>query len=426
METAAAAASDKANWRIYATLALPMLLASQGTSIANVALPALAEAFSAPFTRVQGVVVAYLAALTASTLVVGRLGDTYGLRRMYLLGLWMFGVASLLCGLAPSLGWLVVARVLQGLGAAFLMTLALALMRETATREHLGRAMGLLGTMSALGTALGPTLGGLLIPATGWRGIFLVQIPLTVVALMLARASLPRHPGRTSRRPEGLRAAFDRSLLPNLAINFLVAAVMMTTLVVGPFYLSLGAGLTATVVGLAMSIGPTIAILSGLPAGRAVDGWGARRVLGCGLALVAIGALLLAILPAAIGVAGYVLAIAVLTPGYQLFQAANNTAALAEVPEHRRGTTSGLLNLARNVGLIVGASFMGGVFAAAVGTGDLVHALPSAIVGGMRATFMLAAGMMLVAILVAFGPSAACDLRRAGRTLLARVSPGST
>lgn len=165
MATAAAAASDKAGSRITATLALSMLLASQGTSIANIALPALAEAFAAPLALVQGVVVAYLAALTASTLVAGRLGDVHGLRRMYLLGLWTFGAASLLCGLAPGLGWLIAARVLQGIGAAFLMTLALALMRETATPQHLGRAMGLLGTMSALGTAMGPTLGGLLLPA---------------------------------------------------------------------------------------------------------------------------------------------------------------------------------------------------------------------------------------------------------------------
>lgn len=205
-------------------------------------------------------------------------------------------------------------------------------------------------------------------------------------------------------------------------INLLVAAVMMTTLVVGPFYLSLGAGLAATLVGLVMSVGPTIAILSGIPAGRAVDAWGARRVLWCGLTLLAIGTFLLAVMPGLAGVAGYVLSIAVLTPGYQLFQAANNTAALAEVPEHRRGTTSGLLSLSRNVGLIVGASVMGGVFAWTIGTGDLAHAMPSAIVGGMRTTFLLAAGMMLVAIMVAFGPSVGDVVRRAGRTVLARVS----
>lgn len=163
--------TTKAQTRITITLALAMLLASLGTSIANVALPTLAEVFSAPFAQVQAVVVAYLAALTVSVVIAGRLGDNYGLKPMLALGLSVFALASLLCAVAPNLWLLIGARTLQGTGAAFLMTLPMALMRQTASETHMGRAMGLLGTVSALGTALGPSLGGLLIPA-GWRGIF--------------------------------------------------------------------------------------------------------------------------------------------------------------------------------------------------------------------------------------------------------------
>ena len=144
--------AGSANRGITAVLALSMLLASLGTSIANIALPALAGAFAAPFHAVQWVVVAYLAALTVSVVAVGRLGDRYGLRRMHLAGLALFAAASLLCGLAPSLWLLIAARALQGVAAAFLMTLSMALMRETAGDARLGRAMGLLGTVSALGT----------------------------------------------------------------------------------------------------------------------------------------------------------------------------------------------------------------------------------------------------------------------------------
>ena len=178
----------------------------------------------------------------------------------------------------------------------------------------------------------------------------------------------------------------------------LVAAVMMTTLVVGPFYLGLGLGLTETLVGLVLATGPVISIFSGVPSGRLVDGWGHGRMLAIGLALLAAGAFLLAILPNMTGVAGYVLALAVLTPGYQLFQAANNTAALANVPKDLRGTVSGLLGLSRNAGLIAGASIMGAVFVLGVGSQDLAHAAPQAIAHGMRLTFLLACGMMLVAI----------------------------
>ena len=393
---------DQATWRIMAPLALSVLLASLGTSIANIALPTFTVAFSAPFFQVQGIVVAYLAALTASTIFAGRLGDIYGLRRTYLSGLALFSVASLLCGLAPNLWLLIAARMLQGVGAAFLMTLAMALMREIASKDRMGRAMGLLGTVSALGTALGPSLGGGLLPVAGWRAIFLVQVPFALLTLVLAFTSMPRSVGGRNITPEPLRAALDGGIFPNLLVNVLVAAVMMTTLVVGPFYLNIGAGLSEALVGLVMSVGPAIAIFSGVPAGRAVDLWGARRVLGAGLALLTAGALLLAFLPNLVGVGGYVLAIVVLTPGYQLFQAANNTAALADVPAHRRGLVSGLLNLSRNIGLITGASAMGAVFAFAVGTGDLAQASALAIADGMSLTFVVAAGMMALAIVIAF------------------------
>lgn len=403
MEQTGAFEADRVNGRITMTLALSMLLASLGTSIANIALPALAEAFSASFTEVQWVVVAYLAALTVAAVAVGRLGDLHGLKPVYLVGLGLFAIASLLCGIAPNLGLLIAARALQGIGAACLMTLSMALMRESASAGRMGRAMGLLGTMSALGTALGPSLGGVLIPTTGWRGVFLVQVPLAVLAVGLAVALLPRGAGKGQAPSAGLWAIWNRSLVPNLLVNLLVAAVMMTTLVVGPFYLGLGLGLKEALLGLVMAVGPMISIFSGVPSGRLVDGWGTQRVLATGLVMLAAGAFLLAILPDRIGVAGYVLAITVLTPGYQLFQAANNTAALADVSKDRRGTVAGLLSLSRNVGLIAGAAVMGAIFALGVGTNDLAHASPTAIAGGMRLTFMLAGGLMVCAVCIAFG-----------------------
>lgn len=389
---------------IAATLALSMLLASLGTSIANIALPTLAAAFAAPFAEVQAVVVAYLAALTVAVLVAGRLGDRHGLKPALVAGLALFAAASLACAVAPTLWALVGARALQGVGAAFLTTLAMALMRQTADEARVGRAMGLLGTVSALGTALGPSLGGLLIPVAGWRGIFWVQVPLAVLALALAVATLPGEPAKGSRPSVGPAPGIYRGLVPNLLVNLLVAAVMMTTLVVGPFYLGLGLGLDAGRVGLVMAVGPVISIVAGVPSGRLVDALGSARVMAVGLALLTAGAFLLATLPQVAGVAGYLASIAVLTPGYQLFQAANNTAALANVPRDRRGTVSGALGLSRNVGLIAGASVMGAVFAAGVGTGAFAAATPADIAAGMRQTFLVAGGTMLAAAAVALLP----------------------
>ncbi|MCO4314428.1 MFS transporter [Pectobacterium versatile] len=389
---------DQAKPGITLTLALAILSASLGTSIANIALPTLTAVFSAPFAQVQAVVIAYLAAMAVSVVIAGRLGDRYGLKPVFIAGLGLFAIASLLCAIAPQLWQLIAARALQGIGAAFLMTLGMALLRQTAGEKHVGRAMGIVGTVSALGTALGPSVGGFLLAIAGWRSLFWIQIPLVTIVLFMAFTLLPATPVKEKASLSGGLSLRNTTLLPNLTINAAVTAVIMTTLIVGPYYLGLGLGLKETLVGLVMAIGPAVATFSGIPSGRLVDTWGFRRALTAGISLVATGTFMLAILPNLLGVTGYILAIIVLTPGYQLFQAANNTATLAEVPGNQRGTVSGLLNLSRNIGLIAGASIMGQVFALGVGTEDFTHAAPASLANGMQLTFFLAGAMVLVAI----------------------------
>lgn len=386
---------------ITMTLALSMLLASLGTSIANIALPTLSIVFSAPFAQAQAVVVTYLVALTITVVIAGRLGDRHGLKPVLMTGLVIFAMASLLCSVASNLWLLVAARAVQGVGAAFLMTLAMALARQTAGKERIGRAMGLLGTVSALGMAIGPSLGGLLIELTGWRSIFWLQLLLATVAFIFATVTLPANQNKSVVNKVTLWSVLDRHLAPSLALNLLVFAIMMTTLTVGPYYLSLGLELKATQVGLIMAVGPVISIFSGIPSGRLVDSWGSHRVLLLGLGLLTAGAFLLAFLPNILGISGYVLAIIVLTPGYQLFQAANNTGTLMDIPKERQGTVSGLLNLSRNTGAILGAAGLGAVFATGVGATELAEAGGVAIATGMQLTFLVAGGMMICAIVLA-------------------------
>lgn len=381
-------------------LALAMLLASIGTSIANIALPALSSSLSEPFHAVQWVVIAYLAALTICSVVVGRLGDRYGLKRMLLVGLGFFSLGALASGVAVDLVMLVVARALQGIGAAFLMTLTIAMVREAAPENRMGRALGLLGTMSALGTALGPAVGGLLIATTGWRGVFLVLVPLGLLTLLLAARALPDAKGKAYRASAGPGLLPARSLLRGLLANFLVAGVMMTTLVVGPFYLGQGLGLDSLWIGLVMTIGPLISIVSGVPSGHAVDLWGSGRVTMAGLVMLAAGSVSLAFLPQLLGVWGYGFAIAVLTPGYQLFQASNNAAIMAAVAPDRRGVMAGLLGLSRNLGLILGASAMGALFAYSAGIDGSEPASPAAVADGLRLTFIVAGILVAIAMWV--------------------------
>ncbi len=174
-----------------ASLSLSMLLSSLGTSIANVGLPTLAQAFGASFQEVQWVVLAYLLAITTLIVSVGRLGDLIGRRRLLTAGIFLFTVASVMCAIAPTLWLLIAARAVQGLGAAIMMALSMAFVGETIPKEKTGSAMGVLGTMSALGTALGPSLGGVLIAEIGWPAIFLIDAPLGILALVLAHRFLP-------------------------------------------------------------------------------------------------------------------------------------------------------------------------------------------------------------------------------------------
>src|SRR4030081_2818876 len=188
-----------------ASLSLSMVMPALDTSIANVALPTLAHAFSASFQDVQWIVLAYLLAITTLIVSVGRLGDIIGRRRLLLAGIGLFTAASVLCGVAPTLGLLIPARAAQGLGAAIMMALTMAFVGETVPKAKTGSAMGLLGTMSAIGTALGPSLGGVLIAGLSWRAIFLVNVPLGILTFLLAH----RHLSVDRRGPKTERAGFD-------------------------------------------------------------------------------------------------------------------------------------------------------------------------------------------------------------------------
>jgi EmrB/QacA subfamily drug resistance transporter len=441
---------------VLAGLSLGILLSSLGTSIANVALPSLGQAFDAPFQQVQWIVLAYLLAITVTIVSVGRLGDLIGRRRLLLTGLALFALASLLCGIATQLWWLIAARALQGLAAATMLALALALVVQAVPAARSGSAMGLMGTMSAVGTALGPSLGGALVAVLGWRAIFFIKLPLALLAFVLVRRHLPIDcaQARSTRIDFDLpgtallaltlaaytlaltlghgtfgsanlallaaavvgaglfvwvearsgAALIQLSMLRNprlssgFTMSILVSTVVMATLVVGPYYLWHALSLDAARVGLVMSAGPIVSALTGVPAGRLVDRVGAQRVSVIGLVVMIAGSMALAMLAPASGSIGYVLPLIVLTSGYGLFQAANNTAVMGEIGAAQRGLVSGMLNLSRNLGLISGASLMGAVFAHAMTASSITA---DAVVVGMRVTFTLASVLIAVALTVA-------------------------
>jgi MFS family permease len=436
-----------------AGLSLVVLLASLGTSLPNVALPSLSAHFGVTFADVQWVVLTYLVAMTALVVGAGRLGDRIGRRRLMLAGVAVFGLGALGAAMAPDFATLLAARAAQGIGASAMMALSTALVGEAVPVERTGRAMGLMGTLSAVGTALGPTLGGMLLQAGGWRAVFAVTaVAATIAYVLVARFVTPDR--KTSGEPDGrfdagglvllalslagytllvtrglaetgawtvvfasvtaiagllfalserrlaaplvpLRTLTRTGLASALIANALVSAILMSTLVVGPFHLTVALGLGPFEAGLALSVGPVVAALMGVPAGTLVDRFGDRRMTVAGLVAITVGTLVTGAAPLRLGVAGYLLPIAVVTAGYALFQAANTTAVMRGAgPE--RGLVSGLLTLSRNLGLVNGASLMGTVFALATGSADVMRAGAQAVDQGKSWTF--AASSILAAV----------------------------
>lgn len=431
-------------------LGLATLLPMLAGSMANMALPALGQAFAAPFASLQWVLVAYLLGISCLTVVSGRLGDRFGRRRLLLGGVALFALASLLCALAPTIGWLIAARVLQGVGAACMLSLALAMVGQLVPAAQRGRGMGLLGTLSACGTALGPSFGGLLIGGFGWQAPFLLLVPVSLLALGAGMVGLPPEGALPQRERVTLvslsmlvvallcyglaltsggapalgwwagallgtalfvrrerRARFpllplallaDSRLKGGLLASALVASVMVLTLLIGPFYLHGVFELDMATVGLMISGGPLLAALTGMPAGWLVDRFGSRRVARLGLMVMMSALLGLATLSAGYGPLGYLLPILLLTAGYALFQTANNSAVVGAATEQARGAVAGLLTLSRNLGQLTGAAGLGGLFAILVGTPNLATAMPADLVFGMQTSFALSGLLIGAAI----------------------------
>src|SRR6202163_4639264 len=189
----------RSRWTLVATI-LGSSLTFIDATVVNVALPALQADLHATITDVQWVVEAYALFLGALILVGGVLGDQFGRKRVFLLGVVFFTIASVACGIATSPGLLIVGRALQGIGAAFLVPGSLAIISATFDGAERGRAIGTWSGFSAITTAIGPVSGGGLVEHVSWRAAFFLNVPLAVIVLVLSLRFMneSRDPSRTS------------------------------------------------------------------------------------------------------------------------------------------------------------------------------------------------------------------------------------
>jgi MFS family permease len=434
--------SPRACWYVVGAVCVGAFMGQLDVSIVTLALPRIGAGLHAGAGTVRWVSLSYLLVLAGTLIPVGRLADRLGRKLLYTHGFAVFTLGSLLCGLAPNLGWLIAARVLQALGAALLQANSVALIAQSLPSHSLARGLGVQGAAQAIGLALGPAIGGLLLAFAGWRLIFLVNLPAGVLGIALARALLPRsrdalgelqRPSRSAlgesqlprsqralgepqpgpsrgalgeprlphgrgslRRPHGTaREPLDRSVLALGLVSAMASyAVMFGALYAVPYYLA-AAGTSPALAGLQLAALPLALGIAAPLAGRACERLGARALTGGGLLLTALGLLALALRHTG---AGLPLGLALTGAGLGAFTPVNNALVMRAGPRSRAGLLSGILNTTRTLGTALGVALAGALYTAAAGAHSGATPLAAAGHGLSFALLALAAIALCVAL----------------------------
>jgi MFS transporter, DHA2 family, methylenomycin A resistance protein len=431
---------------ILLTMSLGVLIAQIDTSVVNLAVKEIGASLHAGVTMLQWVVDAYNLVYASLLLTAGALADLFGRRRIFALGIALFTLGSLVCGLAPNAAVLVAGRAVAGLGAALEIPTSLAILAVAyPDSKERTQALGVWASCNGLAFIIGPTLGGVLVESVGWRSIFLLIVPLCIMALALTAKAVPESKDPKGRRLDvpgqalaiaalgalsvaviegprwgwesiGSMAAFaasaigavlfllrqreaDGALVPlamfrnrvfsaSLGIAAAMTFGMYAMLFLTPLYLQATRGdgaLQAGIELLPMSV--TFVIISQL-SGKIANAYGPRLPMTLGMAMMGVGLLMLALIPLDNGLLLVEGALLVIGCGLGLNTAPVNAVAVANVPTARSGTASGLVNTARMVGATLGVAVLGAVFAIFAGSspdaGHVIAGLPPAfIVGGL-------------------------------------------
>ncbi len=455
-------------WAVLAILAVGVFMATLDTSIVNISLPTIARYFGVPLNgAVEWVIIAYLVVIAGVLLTTGRLADMIGRKPIWVAGLIIFTAGSAICGASLSLGMLIAARALQGLGGAFIMAISPAMLTSAFPAHERGRALGMNAVIVALGVSVGPTLGGIITEHFTWRWIFYVNVPLGIIGVIATLRILTErmHRGRGRFDPLGalllaiglvaltmglsfgqewewnsplfigtlvvsilaltamviveLRVpnpVIDFSLLKrrvflsanvSLVLSFLALFAVSFML---PFYLEELRGFSTEEAGLLLTPLPlTIAVLAPL-SGSLADRIGSRWLAAGGLAIACLGLVLISQLNAQSSLWDIIWRLVVTGVGQATFQSPNNSALMGAAPRDRQGSASGFLATGRVVGQSVSVAIAGAIFAsfggAAAGRALVSnHALSPAQISALQQTFATSfhAAFVACAAIAAFG-----------------------
>ncbi|AVX19916.1 MAG: MFS transporter [Bacillota bacterium] len=407
-------------WLVLANVALGTFMATLDGSIVNVALPTIARDLGVTIGEIQWAVTSYLLTISGLLLVFGRAADLWGRRRVYASGFLVFSLGSFFCGQASSLLVLILARILQAVGAAMLMANSMGLVTAAFPPQERGRALGLIGTVVSAGSMTGPSLGGVMVAQWGWPSIFYINIPIGLLAFIWSIFNLPREEelsrGETFDRlgavllvtgltaflwalSEGYKLGWtDPRLLAvgsaGLAlliflfyrmrrmdsplidltlfqrrpffyggITGLISFIsLFSTNLIMTFYVQQVLGYSPAQAGIALSAFPVVMAVVAPVAGSLSDKFGYQWLTNTGLAVNTIGLLALTTLNKNSSLLAVFLHLAVLGLGMGLFQSPNNSSMMEVVPKPKLGIAGSINALMRNVGMATGIAYSMSVF----------------------------------------------------------------
>jgi EmrB/QacA subfamily drug resistance transporter len=449
---------------VFAAVSMGVFLATIDGSIVNVALPTLMHNLNTTFPVVQWITLAYMLTIATLILSMGRLGDTLGKKRIYLGGMGIFTLGSVLCGLAQTVHLLILFRICQAIGAAMMAALGAAIITETFPIRERGKALGSIGGVVSMGIIAGPTLGGILIDTLSWHWIFFINLPVGIAGIIMVIKYVPDfRPGGTQKFDLGGATTLFFSVLTmllaltlgqalgfnhpvilslfgiwilsillflyielhisdpmidltifnnyrftlNLFTGFLSFVSLAGMILLMPFYLENVLGYLPHQVGLFLAIVPLAAGSISPLSGMLSDRFGTRIISILGLSILLTGFISLTSLNEATSAAGYVLRFLPVGLGIGIFQSPNNSAIMGAATHNRLGVVSGMLSITRTLGQTAGIAILGSFWATRVALytdhqTSLVHAdTPvAAQVAGLQDTITVIVMIIGIALLL--------------------------
>lgn len=457
--------SNKNRWVILFIVVMVTFMSTLDSSIVNVALPVMAKALNVTSAGIQLVVTSYLIIISATILVFGRLGDIVGKTKVFKFGIALFTLGSLLCGITSSLEILILARVIQAIGAAACMANSQGIITEVFPSNERGRALGITGTFVALGSLIGPPLGGFIVGASSWEYIFLINVPIGIIILFYGFKILPKGHKKAKGKLDGLGAVLFMFAIvplfvalgqgqqvgftqPIILSGFLIAIIAFIAFImvekkrenpllqlqifenklfslsifcafisfvaifcsniIQPFYLQDVMKFSPAFTGLILMTYPLILSVVAPISGHLSDKIGSEILTFIGLLVTSLGLLLMSTLNEHSSIISMVLFIAAMSIGNGLFQSPNTSLIMSTVPRDKLGIAGSINALVRNLGMVCGIAlsttllYNGMSYKIGYHVTDYVAGRNDAFIYGMKIVYITAAIICMVGATLTF------------------------